>query len=180
MHRFVVISGCSGGGKSTLLSALQQQGHRVVAEPGLRVVQQAQESGSRALPWCDMGLFIEHIITLATADLAAAKDSPSGMIFFDRGLIDALAAWQRLHPESQSLNHTPLSQCYDHCVFLTPPWPEIYEENDDRQHSLEAATAEYEHLLQVYAQLGYHIHLLPKTSVQKRVDFVLQHLALTA
>ncbi|MGG4605142.1 AAA family ATPase [Paenalcaligenes sp. Me131] len=180
MQRFVVISGCSGGGKSTLLTALQQHGYGVVAEPGLRVIQQAQESGSCALPWCDMDLFVEHIIALATTDLAAAKGSHDGIVFFDRGLIDALAAKQRLHPESQSLDDSQLSHCYDRCVFLTPPWPEIYEKNDDRQHSIEAATAEYEHLLQVYAQLGYHIHLLPKTSVQKRVDFVLHHLALTA
>jgi predicted ATPase len=33
-ERFVVISGCSGGGKSALLSELSERGHAVVEEPG--------------------------------------------------------------------------------------------------------------------------------------------------
>lgn len=177
MHRLVVISGCSGGGKSTLLQALQQQGHLVVPEPGLRVIHQAQQCGSSALPWADMALFIEHTITLATADLDWVTSMPDGIIFFDRGLIDAMAAQVRLQPESTYLQAAHLRQCYDPCVFLTPPWPEIYIENAERQHSLEAAETEYRHLLQVYEQLGYHIHLLPKTSVQQRVEFVLHYLA---
>jgi predicted ATPase len=37
MNRFVVISGCSGGGKSTLLAELGRRGHAVVEEPGRRI-----------------------------------------------------------------------------------------------------------------------------------------------
>ena len=33
-QNFYVISGCSGGGKSTLLSELEHRGYKVVAEPG--------------------------------------------------------------------------------------------------------------------------------------------------
>jgi predicted ATPase len=39
VDRFVVISGCSGGGKSTLLAELARRGHAVVEEPGRRIVQ---------------------------------------------------------------------------------------------------------------------------------------------
>ena len=39
-----VISGCSGGGKSTLLMELARRGHAVVDEPGRRIVQ----AGARA------------------------------------------------------------------------------------------------------------------------------------
>ena len=35
--RFVVISGCSGGGKSTLLSELGRRGYGTVEEPGRRI-----------------------------------------------------------------------------------------------------------------------------------------------
>jgi hypothetical protein len=37
---FVVISGCSGGGKSTLLDELGRRRYAVVAEPGRRIVQE--------------------------------------------------------------------------------------------------------------------------------------------
>ncbi|WP_342236107.1 AAA family ATPase, partial [Inquilinus sp. OTU3971] len=53
MDRFVVISGCSGGGKSTLLAELGRRGHEVVEEPGRRIVKQERETGGRALPWVD-------------------------------------------------------------------------------------------------------------------------------
>jgi predicted ATPase len=38
LDRFVVISGCSGGGKSTLLAELARRGYRTVEEPGRRIV----------------------------------------------------------------------------------------------------------------------------------------------
>ncbi|MEL6962475.1 MAG: AAA family ATPase, partial [Pseudomonadota bacterium] len=44
MENFVVISGCSGGGKSTLLEALKRLGHGVVEEPGRRIVQSEREN----------------------------------------------------------------------------------------------------------------------------------------
>ena len=34
----VVISGCSGGGKSTLLAELARRGYAVVEEPGRRII----------------------------------------------------------------------------------------------------------------------------------------------
>jgi predicted ATPase len=52
MNRFVVISGCSGGGKSTLLAELGRRGHtvigrRIVIEEMLRLTPaRLKESGS--------------------------------------------------------------------------------------------------------------------------------------
>lgn len=52
-ERFVVLSGCSGGGKSSLLAALARRGHAVVEEPGRRIVAEETRSGGSALPWTD-------------------------------------------------------------------------------------------------------------------------------
>jgi predicted ATPase len=38
--RFIVLSGCSGGGKSTLLAALQRRGFAVFEEPGRQIVKE--------------------------------------------------------------------------------------------------------------------------------------------
>src|SRR5580693_8155456 len=40
MDLFVVISGCSGGGKSTLLTELGRRGYMTVEEPGRRIVKE--------------------------------------------------------------------------------------------------------------------------------------------
>jgi predicted ATPase len=38
VNRFVVISGCSGGGKSTLLAELGRRRHSIIEEPSRRIV----------------------------------------------------------------------------------------------------------------------------------------------
>lgn len=170
MERFVVISGCSGGGKSTLLTELGRRGHFIVEEPGRRIVkQELQECGS-ALPWTDAVAFARRAIAMALEDRASA-DALNGWVFFDRGLIDAAAALQHLTGELV-LTALAREHRYHRTVFLTPPWPEVYQSDPERRHGLEVAEAEYSRLLEVYPALGYEISLLPKVSVSERADFI--------
>jgi predicted ATPase len=95
MDRFVVVSGCSGGGKSSLIAELLRRGHAVVEEPGRRIVTEELASGGTALPWIDAAAFARRPIMMALADLDAARRQP-GWVFFDRCLIDAAAALQHI------------------------------------------------------------------------------------
>lgn len=175
MHsHFVTISGCSGGGKSTLLSELRVRGHHVVEEPGRRIVQQELATGGSALPWVDASAFARRAIDLALADRQAAQ-ALRGWVFFDRGLVDAAAALEHLtgEPVLQALG---TRHRYHRRVFLTPPWPEIYVVDTERRHDFEAGTGEYHRLEQAYRALDYEVVLLSKTSVGERADFVLAQL----
>ncbi|MCL2892590.1 AAA family ATPase [Brenneria tiliae] len=67
MNHFVIISGCSGGGKSTLLTELKRRGHAVVEEPGRRIIQEETRSGG------PQGRRPEMPSHKKTADLAATK-----------------------------------------------------------------------------------------------------------
>ena len=173
MDTFVIISGCSGGGKSTLLGELQRRGYAVVEEPGRRIVAQEHEAGGSALPWLDGVAFARRAIQLSLADRIAAE-MRSGWVFFDRGLIDAAAALHNLTGDPLG----PLCQThrYHRRVFLTPPWPEIYATDRERRHGFAEAAAEYDRLRKVYPSLGYEVCILPKTSVGERADFVLSKL----
>ena len=91
MNRFVIISGCSGGGKSTLLSELDRRGHGVVEEPGRRIVAEELAGTGDALPWVDTAAFARRAIAMSLRDREEAAKR-RGWIFFDRGLIDAAAA----------------------------------------------------------------------------------------
>jgi predicted ATPase len=175
MNRFVVVSGCSGGGKSTLLAELGRRGHDVVEEPGRRIVKEELESGGRALPWVDGPAFARRAVATALADRAAAEAQP-GWVFFDRGLVDAAAALQHMTGEP-ALETLARPHPYHRRVFLTPPWPEIYGTDPERRHGLDAAMAEYERLLEAYPALGYEVVVLPKVSVVERAGFVLDTLA---
>ncbi|WP_366653736.1 AAA family ATPase [Fodinicurvata sp. EGI_FJ10296] len=175
MDNFVVVSGCSGGGKSTLLMELARRGYAVVDEPGRRVIDAERKSGGTALPWVDLAAFARRAMAMAIDDRAQSIKG-EGWVFFDRGLIDAAAALQHAtgEPALDALAH---SHRYNRRVFLTPPWPEIYRKDADRQHDLDSAVAEYERLLDVYPSLGYDTIILPKVPVGQRAAFVLDMLA---
>jgi predicted ATPase len=124
MENFVIISGCSGGGKSTLLAELRQRGFATIEEPGRRIVAEELKRNGRALPWVDAVVFARRAIEVSLADLLVA-DSSARWVFFDRGLIDAAAGLEHLTGESV-LEGLGLLHRYNKRVFLAPPWPEIY------------------------------------------------------
>ncbi len=175
MDHFVVISGCSGGGKSTLLAALSQRGHAVVPEPGRRIVKEEMEGDGSALPWTDAAAFAHRAIEMTLADRERAS-ALSGWVFFDRGLVDAATALQHVTGEP-ALEPLGRSHRYHRRVFLAPPWPEIYVKDAERRHGFDASLAEYARLLEAYPSLGYDVVVLPKVGVSQRVDFVLDTLA---
>ena len=72
MDRFVVISGCSSGGKSTLIAELAKRRYAVVDEPGRRIVKEELARGGSALPWVDRVAFARRAIAIALADRAVA------------------------------------------------------------------------------------------------------------
>jgi len=175
MVRFVLISGCSGGGKSTLLAELQSAGYPVVAEPGRRIVAQELARGGSALPWTDLAAFARRAVEMARSDLAAAR-SQSGPVFFDRGLIDAAVALH--HAEGVPVEETlGATRHYSDPVFLAPPWPELFATDNERRHGFADAKAEFDRLVSALRQLGYAISLLPKVPVRARLDFVLGQLS---
>jgi predicted ATPase len=174
-ERFVVLSGCSGGGKSTLLAELHARGYRVIEEPGHRIVKRELEIGGNALPWTDGAAFARRTIEVALSDLEAAQQQP-GWVFFDRGLIDAASALEHLTGEPV-LQLLSFHHRYHPKVFLAPPWPEIYVTNAERRHGFEAGLAEYERLEHVYPAVGYEVIRLPKATVPDRADFVLATLS---
>lgn len=172
MDRFVVISGCSGGGKSTLLEALARRGYDLVEEPGRRIVREELARGGEALPWMNAEAFLHRAIAMALEDRERATRHTTGLVFFDRGLIDAAVALTHV-TGSDVLTPLRRQHRYNSRVFLAPPWPELFENDAERRHGFDDAIAEYERLAKGYPALGYETQILPKISVEERADFVL-------
>ena len=165
----VMISGCSGGGKSTLLSELARRGYAVVAEPGRRIIAEARAGDGNTLPWVDPAAFARRALEMSMADFEAAR----GLTFFDRGIVDAAVAMVATggdHPTSMIERLR-----YDR-LFLAPPWPEIYVNDDDRRHSLEKALQDYARVRKAYLDARYVPMMLPRDTVAARADFVLRAL----
>lgn len=175
MNRRVVISGCSGGGKSTLLAVLAERGFATVPEPGRRIVREELARGGTALPWIDIAGFARRAIDLAVADHAAAR-AASDWVFFDRGIIDAAVAHDHA-TGGALLPALAAAHPYHPVMVLAPPWPEIYVQDAERPKPFAEALAEHEQLARAYPALGYRVIALPKAPPAARADFVLAALA---
>ncbi|KAF3361902.1 Uncharacterized protein PHSC3_001556 [Chlamydiales bacterium STE3] len=171
-NNYVVISGCSGGGKSTLLSELASRGYSVVPEPGRQIVKEQIAIEGDALPWINLNKFLELALSRYLFQFNSQKESEK-FTFFDRGIIDAI----RLdHPQPEYFQHTAKNFRYNRLVFLVPPWEEIFANDGERKHDFESAKKEFNELLIKYKKWGYETVLIPKASVKERVDFILNKL----
>ncbi|MEL6312717.1 MAG: AAA family ATPase [Pseudomonadota bacterium] len=170
MTDHILITGCSGGGKTTVINALAKRGHVVVPEPGLRVVQNERASGGSALPWIDMAAFLWCALEMAKADLARMADQ-SHLVFYDRGLLDAAVGLKTLCDVPFSKTLGPVFP-YATRVVLAPPWRNIFEQTDDRPHSFEEATREYNRIRIAVQDLKCDTVTLPFLDIAARVAFV--------
>jgi predicted ATPase len=174
--KFVVLSGCSGAGKSSLLAELGRRGFPIYEEPGRQVVKEQLYIGGDALPWGNWSLFLELTISRSIYHIvtAARRDRLS---FFDRGIVDQVSGLERRGlsiPEHLAAAVDRFR--YHETVFIMPPWPEIFRNDGERKHSFEDALASYAPLLRAYERFGYRIVVVPKLDVSARADFVLNHL----
>lgn len=173
-ENYVVISGCSGGGKSTLLSELVRRGYPIVLEPGRQIVKEQYAIDGDALPWTNLQKFLDLVLSRYIYQFNS-QERPDQFIFFDRGIIDAvqLSCLQPKYFQNAANNFR-----YNRLVFLVPPWKEIFANDAERKHDFESAVKEFEELLIKYKNFGYETVLIPKTSVKERVDFILGKLGI--
>ncbi|WP_341368990.1 AAA family ATPase [Yoonia sp. BS5-3] len=170
--KLVLLTGCSGGGKSTLLKALEERGFATVQEPGRRIVADELARKGDALPWVDMNAFALRAIEMAKCDLRAAQER-EGIVFFDRGMIDAAVALA--HSGGPTIKETlGETQAYWKRVFVVPPWSKLFVGDVERRHSFDAAVQEHHRIKRSLDALDYVRIELPKVSVQERAEIVLR------
>jgi len=175
-NQFIVLSGCSGGGKSSLLAELSRRGFVTYSEPGRDIVREELESGGDAVPWGDLNRFLELTITRSMQNLLDAARSDR-IAFFDRGIIDQINAWPHRGLEIPiSLRGAAEKFRYRESVFVVPPWEEIYETDNERRHTFADALSNYASLVHTYEEFGYRLVTVPKMSAAARAEFVIRNL----
>jgi len=168
----VVLSGCSGGGKSSLLAEMARRGYPIKPEPGRQIVKEQSYLGGDAVPWGDVAKFVELCVARGTYFYNTAHPTEKPVLF-DRSIVDAVASLPRLGlPVPPHLRNALQRYRYASVVFMTPPWEELFESDRERRHSFSDAVAEYEDLLESYPANGYAVELLPKIALAERADFL--------
>ncbi|WP_326823771.1 AAA family ATPase [Streptosporangium sp. NBC_01756] len=170
--RFIVVTGGPGSGKSTLIDRLQEAGFARSDEAGRGIIQDQTAIGGRALPWIDPDLFAEAMLCWELRSYRLAV-SDAALAFFDRGIPD-IVGYLRLEgrPVPPHLHAAAQRFRYHRRVLVAPPWPEIYEQDDERRQSFETAQRTYESMVATYTDYGYELVTLPRAPIEERLRFV--------
>jgi predicted ATPase len=172
LDRFVVVTGGPGAGKSTLIEALAADGLRHMPEAGRAIIRDQIAIGGPALPWADRRAFAELMLGWELRSWREAQ-ALDGHVLFDRGIPDVLG-YLRLcgRPVPRHVERAAERFRYNRRVFIAPPWPEIFVQDEERKQSPEEAEATHRAMVEVYSGLGYELVPLPLAPVADRVRFV--------
>lgn len=169
---FFIVTGGPGAGKTTLIEALGALGFRTVEEAGRRIIREQKAMGGNAthdgdrLAYRDL-MFEDAIRTFEEMTPA------SGAVFFDRGLPD-LIGYSETVP--LVLRNAVQRYRYNRTVFVAPPWEEIYTRDAERKQDFAEAVATCDAIRSAYVEAGYTLVELPKTAVEERIAFVIEHI----
>lgn len=170
-QRLVVVSGCSCGGKTSLLAEMARRGHATQPEPGQAIITEQLASGGEGLPWVNERKFVDLCVVRALRLYRSARASRATTLF-DRSLLDNLAALVRRGAPIPGHWARAIGRYrYSQRVYLVPPWRALFD-RAERQHTFGEAVAEYESLLEFYPEHGYEIVLIPRGTIAERADWL--------
>jgi len=173
--KLYVITGGPGAGKTTLITALQKKGFKIVPEDARRIIKEQILIDGDGLPWKNK---IHYAQLMAEASIQSYWNviiEPSeNTIFFDRGLPDT-TCYMKMEklPISKDLIQLADIIAYHRKVFILPPWKEIYITDAERKQNWEEAVETYEQMRLTYTELGYELVVVPKDTIEKRCQFIL-------
>ena len=182
-NKLIVISGCSGGGKSTLITELSKMGYAVVHEAARKILREQLAVNGNRTPSQNPKAFCKVLIERAIEDFYEAKSMANvleKLIFFDRSYLEGIRYYKTLNTIN-TINTINTSK-YDYLinelryfdtVYIAPPWEEIFCQDEERKHSFKKSVDDYKKLITFYLKCGYKIIELPKEDVSGRVQFML-------
>jgi len=170
-----VITGGPGFGKSVLIEKLNELGYRVGGEIARQILEQEITEAGGLLPWKDVAGFEKRVMD-GRIEFLNSIDVQT-VAFSDRGLPDQAAfSWYKGKKISQQLNAALEANLYAKKVFLTPPWRQIYRNDQIRTESFVEAVRIHSFIVKAYLKYGYELIDLPFVSPGKRIKFILKSL----
>ena len=175
MAKRIIISGGPCSGKTTLINALAEKGHAISPEKARIVIKRELALGSDFLPWKDVLGFSERLLVEI---LSEEIDSGTDICFMDRSIADIegyLTHANATYNKQKYLDGIT-KMGYHPTVFFAPFWPEIYENDSERKETIEEASNVSDIILRTYIERGFTVLILPKSSIENRISFIMNKL----
>ena len=180
----IVITGGPSVGKTSLVENLKSLGYicfpEVIREFTIKETENKTDEHLKSNPIVfadDSLLFNQKLIAGRTKQYQESQQLNADYIFFDRGLPDVLAYMDFF---DQTYDATFIKACEDmsyDLVFILPPWETIFAIDGERYESYEELVQLNKFLTERYTHFGNIPIVVPKETVEKRVQFILNKLA---
>lgn len=176
-NKLIIISGCSGGGKSTLITELNKMGYAVVHEAARKILREQLAINENRTPYQNPSAFCRLLIDRTIEDFYQAKSMANvleKLIFFDRSYLEGVRYYKTLNTiNTNKYDYLINDLRYFDTVYMAPPWEEIFCQDEERQHSFKKSVDDYQKIVSFYLKCGYKTIELPKVDVSSRVQFML-------
>lgn len=174
--RFFVVTGGPGSGKTTLIEALATRGLPHMPEAGRAIIRDQRAIGGPARPDADRVAFAEQMLAFELRSHREAQ-ALAGPILFDRGVPDTIGYLRLcgLPVPAHALAAAQLFR-YARCIFIAPPWPEIFRNDGERRQTPAEAERTFEAMVEAYEGFGYQLVVLPRGTVEDRASFVTERI----
>lgn len=172
MNKKFIITGAPGTGKTSIINALTKKGYNCAKEISREIIVEQIKSGGTILPWKNQIKFENKIIKRRYEQYINFKQN--AICFFDRSVVDCIAYMNINNIHISTKNMKIIKECkYNKLVFYTPIWKKIYLNDNERRESIEEAEEIESSILKTYQSLDYQTLMIPKSSVEERVNFII-------
>ncbi len=171
INKKVVITGGPGTGKTSVIKKLADNGYQCYEEGSRSIILRGNTFESDPLSFSE-SLYKareEYYIN------SQKKKYNRNTVFFDRGIHDILAYLRYINKNNSYWENVILNYQYD-TVFVFPPWQEIYTTDNERHEDFKESKEVNSEIIKVYNESDSDIIEIPKMSIGKRVNFIINHL----
>jgi len=180
----IVITGGPSTGKTSLITALENNGHYCFHEVIRLMTQEAKEKGALSnlntnpiATVSDPMAFNKKIMEARLAQYTKAENMGIPIAFYDRGIPDVLA-YMNYFKQNYEDDYIKLAKNHSYdAVFILPIWKDIYVADEGRFESYSEALEIHEALKSAYSALNYEVIEVPKDTIENRIEFILKQLS---
>jgi predicted ATPase len=163
-----------GGGKTTFLNGVREHGYQTVDESARAIIAERRSQGLSPRP---EPLEFAREVLRRDIEKHIRHANEMRLIFFDRGVVDAVGMLDDVVPiESSELQALLVTYPYDRQVLVFPPWESMYRIDNERDQTFDAAQQIHARVTAWYRRCGYELFEVPTSTVAERLEYVLRSL----